>query len=181
MIRYTKTVLVILAISLSAFKSDTLQQHDGLIPDKKMAHIGIVVKDIEASLDNWVKLLGLKERPKINIAAGHEDNPTHYRGKPSNAKAKLAFLPLDNMQVELIEPIGDAPSHWQEFLDTKGEGVHHVAFWLKGLGEQYIGNFEKNGLSLVQQGGWDGGEYGYFNGLESHGVMIELLENYNKE
>lgn len=164
-----------LALSKNGFD---LQEEKGLLPDTKMLHIGIVVEDIEATLNHWVNVLGV-ERPKVFDAVGHKDNPTHYRGHLSDAKAKLAFLDLENIQVELIEPFGEADSHWKEFMELKGEGVHHVAFEVKGMGEFYIDNFEKNGLPLAQHGGWDGGEYGYIDALEPLGVMIELIENYN--
>jgi len=160
--------------------TDTGYPERGMIPDKRMLHIGIVVKNIEISLDHWTKFLGLEKRPEVRMAEGHEANPTHYRGNPSNAKAKLAFMQLENMEVELIEPVGEEASHWKEFLDTKGEGVHHIAFRVKGMEENhYIENYNKNGLPMVQHGGWDGGEYGYMDGLSSLGVMVELLEMYD--
>ncbi|MEO5581092.1 MAG: VOC family protein, partial [Saprospiraceae bacterium] len=96
----------------------------GLVPEPQITHIGIVVENIELALDHWVDLLGVEKRPAVVIAEGHSLNPTQYRGKPSNAKAKLAFLRLQNLQVELIEPIGNDPSHWREFLEHKGGGVH---------------------------------------------------------
>ena len=156
------------------------KKQEGLLPNTKMAHIGIVVKDIETALYNWMHLLGEDKRPNIILAAGHEANPTRYRGKPSTAKAKLAFLNLENIQVELIEPVGEEPSHWREFLETEGEGVHHVAFWVDGIGEVHLKNFEDAGLVPAQTGGWDGGEYAYMDSLESLGVVVELLENYKK-
>jgi len=174
------------AILISIFfllgnKSDVpVDQQHGLIPNTNMLHIGIVVKDIDKALDHWSKFLGLKEKPNISIATGHPDNPTQYRGHPSNAQAKLAFMDLENLRVELIEPIGDEPSNWKEFLDTKGEGVHHIAFEVKGLGEQYVGLFDENGYAMAQHGGWDGGEYGYMDGSKNLGVVVELLEFYGE-
>ncbi|MEP7321471.1 MAG: VOC family protein [Saprospiraceae bacterium] len=150
----------------------------GLVPDTQMTHIGIVVKDIDQALSHWVDLLGIERRPDVVIAEGHSLNPTQYRGKPSNAKAKLAFLRLQNLQVELIEPIGNEPSHWREFLERKGGGVHHVAFEVKGMEEAYVARFKEKGYDLAQHGGWDGGEYGYMDGLDSLGVMVELIERY---
>lgn len=176
-------ILVLSAFVCGAFTNINFNNPEKNLPNHKVLHIGIVVKDIEKSLDRWVTLLNLENRPKVNIAEGHEDNPTYYRGKPSNAKAKLAFLNLDNIRVELIEPI-ETPSHWKEFLDTKGEGVHHVAFEVKGIGEKYIDVFEKMGYPVIQQGGWNGGEYSYMDGISEEstlGVMIELIEKYNKK
>jgi methylmalonyl-CoA/ethylmalonyl-CoA epimerase len=151
----------------------------GMVPQQRMLHIGIVVRDIEKARDHWMKFLGLQVRPTIMIAAGHEANPTQYRGKPSTAKARLVFMNLDNLQVELIEPLGDEPSHWREFLEAKGEGVHHVAFAVKGMGEQYLEKYAEVGYSTAQHGGWATGEYGYMDTMQALGVTVELIENYN--
>ena len=50
------------------------------------------------------------------LAEGHHMNLTTYRGKPSDAKAKLTFFQLENITIELIEPVGEN-STWKEFLD----------------------------------------------------------------
>ena len=153
----------------------------GMVPQKRILHIGIVVRDIEKARDHWMKLLGLEKAPNIMIAAGDPKNPTEYHGHPSTAQAKLVFLTLDNLQIELIEPTGDAPSHWREFLDRKGEGVHHVAFAVKGMGEGYLENYEKAGYPTAQHGGWDTGEYGYMDTAAALGVTVELIENYSRQ
>ena len=133
-----------------------------------------------ARIGSFGKLLGLEKAPNISIADGDEQNPTEYRGHPSSAQAKLAFITLDNLQIELIEPTGNAPSDWREFLERKGEGVHHVAFAVKGLGEGYLENYAKAGYPTVQHGGWETGEYGYMATAAALGVTLELIENYNR-
>ena len=163
---------------MTAFRSDQHQQHGSMLPKKSAHHVGIVVKDIQVTARYWTQLLGIEKIPDVFMAVGHKDNPSHYRGNPTKATAKLMFFELENLQIELIEPIGDAPSHWKEFLERKGGGVHHLAFEVEGLGEIYIDKFNENGFPLVQHGGWDGGEYGYFDVLDSLGVTLELLERY---
>jgi methylmalonyl-CoA/ethylmalonyl-CoA epimerase len=163
----------------SATRSDYPEK--GMIAEKRILHIGIVVRDIEKARDHWMKFLGLEKTPNTIISAGDHKNPTEYRGHPSTAQAKLVFINLDNMQVELIEPTGDAPSHWREFLESKGEGVHHIGFAVKGMGEGYLENYEKAGYPTVQHGGWDTGEYGYMDTAAALGVTVELLENYNRQ
>lgn len=173
----------ILAIGASAQETKPNPVSDypehGMLPNKKMLHIGIVVHNIDDAIEHWTKFLGLENKPDSFIAAGDPKNPTEYRGHLSDTKAKLAFISLENLRIELIEPFGDEKSHWQEFLDTKGEGVHHIAFEVKGMGEQYFENYEKQGLSIAQHGGWETGEYGYADTMATLGVMIELIENYN--
>jgi 4-hydroxyphenylpyruvate dioxygenase-like putative hemolysin len=70
-----------------------------------------------------------------------------------------------------------APSTWQEFLDTRGEGIHHIAFTVNDM-DKSIQAFEARGIPMIQHGGWDTDEYGYFEGRNGLALIIELLENY---
>jgi methylmalonyl-CoA/ethylmalonyl-CoA epimerase len=167
--------LLIISLFLTSLKMQD-KASTALIPEKEMVQVGIVVKDIEKSARHWAAFLGEEEIPDIFLAAESELNPTEYRGKPTDASARLAFFQLDNITVELIEPVG-GPSTWQEFLDTRGEGVHHIAFNVKGM-KTYIKSFGEHGIPMVQHGGWDTGEYSYMDGSSSLALIIELLENY---
>jgi len=109
------------------------------------------------------------------VAESHFSRPTRYRGNPSDAKAKLAFFAMDNLQIELIQPLG-GKSTWQEFLDNNGEGIHHIAFSVKNI-DGVEKQFELQGMATVQNGGWDGGAYSYIDASKNLGCMVELLEN----
>ena len=67
------------------------------------------------------------------------------------------------------------PSAWQEFLETQGEGVHHIAFQISGMDEQ-IACLEAKGLPLLQRGDFTGGRYAYMDSASPLGVILELLE-----
>ncbi|MDH5397435.1 MAG: VOC family protein [Cyclobacteriaceae bacterium] len=174
------TLLVLSLIALVAFRKGPSTEKNRILPNDKVVQIGIVVPDIEEGIDKWVEMLGLEVRPTVSIAAGHEDNPTQYRGKPSKAKAKLAFINTENIVIELIEPMGDEESYWKAFLDEHGPSVHHIGVNVKDLSEKYVPLFEEAGYPLVQHGGWDGGEYGYMDSQKGLGVIIELLEHYSR-
>lgn len=167
--------LLIISFFLISLKMQT-KESPALIPDKQMMQVGIIVKDIEKSASHWATFLGEEKVPDIFLAAESERNPTEYKGNRTDASAKLAFFQLDNITVELIEPVG-GPSTWQEFLDTKGEGIHHIAFNIKGM-KSYITSFGESGIPMVQHGGWDTGEYSYMDGSENLALIIELLEHY---
>ena len=175
-----KTSIAAIIIGSFIMLGLTVEQNrsDALISDKQMMQVGIIVSDIEKSAEAWTNFLGNEEIPEIIVAAGDDKNPTEFKGKPSDAKARLAFFRLDNITIELIEPLG-GESTWQEFLDTKGEGIHHIAFNVEGM-ESYIKNFGENGIPMIQHGGWETGEYGYFEGSNGLALIIELLENYNQ-
>lgn len=147
-----------------------------LIENKKMTQVGIIVDDIEKVAEAWSNFLGLDEVPGISIAEGHESRPTVYRGNPSNAKARLAFFQLDNITIELIEPL-EGNSTWREFLEENGPGIHHIAFNVDNMNNS-VQLFDEAGIPEVQHGGWGSGEYAYMDGSGSLELIIELLENY---
>jgi hypothetical protein len=135
----------------------------------------LVVKDIDKARVAWARVLGVSA-PEVSIAESHPSRPTRYRGNPSDAKAKLAFLDMGNLQIELIQPLG-GKSTWQEFLDRNGEGIHHIAFSVKDI-NGVEKKFELHGMPTVQNGGWDGGAYSYIDASGDLGCILELLENY---
>ena len=171
------TVLVIASIFLLGFSTGK-KTSNSLIEDKKMTQVGIIVEDIEIAARAWSNFLGIEGEPNIIIAAGHESRPTNFRGDPSNATARLAFFQLDNITVELIEPL-EGPSTWSEYLEEHGPGIHHIAFNV-GKMKHTVPLLEKNGITEVQHGGWGTGEYAYMDALDSLGLIIELLENYQE-
>jgi len=139
-----------------------------------MTQVGIIVQDIEAKARAWAEVLGLPV-PEIMITDTYERAQTEYNGKPSNARAKLAFFHLGQVDLELIEPVGK-PSTWQDQLDEHGDSLHHIAFEIEGMSAKvaYLG---AKGLPLVQRGEYPGGRYAYINGNAQLGAILELLEN----
>ncbi|HEX3048263.1 MAG TPA: VOC family protein [Bacillota bacterium] len=148
---------------------------NSLLGNKVVAQIGIIVKDIEKTSAAYAKFLGV-EKPAWVITGAMEEAHTEYQGKPSKARAKLAFFELENIQLELIEP-DQEPSTWREFLDTHGEGVHHIAFIVKGMQEK-INILAQNNFPLIQKGDYTGGCYSYIDTTGDLKVILELLENF---
>ncbi len=141
-----------------------------------VTQVGLIVKDIEKTLQEYVEVFGLEKCPEIVLTDGLEKAHTKYRGQPSSAVAKLAFIHMGQVDIELIEPVGE-PSTWKEFLDAHGEGVHHIAFIVKGT-DKVVAYLEGKGIPRVQQGDYTGGMYTYMDSAPKLGVMLELLENF---
>ena len=139
-----------------------------------VTQVGIIVGDIEAKSRAWAEVLGVPV-PEIMITDDYERAQTEYDGKPSNARAKLAFFHLGQVDLELIEPVGE-PSTWRDQLDAHGDSLHHIAFEIKGMPEK-IAYLEAKGLSLIQRGEYPGGRYAYVDGNAQLGAILELLEN----
>jgi methylmalonyl-CoA/ethylmalonyl-CoA epimerase len=140
-----------------------------------VCQIGLVVKNIEKSAAAYCEVLGLP-KPNIIVTDGYDKAKTVCRGKPSEATAKLAFFDMGQVQIELIEPDGK-PSTWQEVLDEKGEGIHHIAFFVKDS-DKVVAYLESKGGELVQQGQYTGGMYSYVDTTPQLHLVLELLENF---
>ena len=139
-----------------------------------LAQIAIVVKDIVTSSKRYAELLGFPVPEIITTNPGLDVCET-YNGVPSNAQAKLAFFQLGQIQLELIEPMG-GESTWQEILDRKGEGFHHIAFWVEGM-QKSVDFLKSKGIPMVQRGDMGEGQYAYFDAEDSLGITLELLEH----
>lgn len=150
---------------------------DNIWPTAKKAvcQIGIIVRDIEKAAKAWAKLLEVKA-PQHILTEPAEEAHTCLRGQSTDGRAKIALFQLDNLWLELIEPVS-GPSAWQEFLKTNGPGIHHIAFQVKDMDEQ-IAVFKGRGLSLLQRGQFTGGCYAYLDTAVELGAILELLENY---
>ena len=145
---------------------------------KKIVQIGIVVRDVEKYAKSYAEFFGV-EVPGIIISETEETAKTSYHGRPTKARVKQAFFNFDNISLELLEPVG-GPSTWKDFLDSNGEGVHHIAFEIKGMDDQ-IARMQGRGINLIQQGRWtngSGGRYAYFDSNDNLAVILELLENF---
>jgi methylmalonyl-CoA/ethylmalonyl-CoA epimerase len=147
-----------------------------LLPDNTICQVGIVVRDIERTATEFCRVFGLP-KPDVIITDKVDDAHTKYMGQPTEARSKLAFLQMGaQLQVELIEPIG-GPSTWLNFLETHGEGVHHIAFFVKDMPAVTAG-LAAAGMPTEQQGDYTGGRYAYISSAPALGVVLELLENF---
>jgi catechol 2,3-dioxygenase-like lactoylglutathione lyase family enzyme len=145
----------------------------------KVVQIGIVVGDVEKFAKSYAEFFGV-EAPKIITSEVEDKAKTRYHGKPTMARVKQAFFHFDDhLSIEILEPVG-GPSTWKEFLDNNGEGIHHIAFEIKGM-DARIEQMQNRGAPLIQQGQWtggSGGRYTYFESRPQLAMIIELLENF---
>jgi methylmalonyl-CoA/ethylmalonyl-CoA epimerase len=143
-----------------------------------VAQIAIVVRDIDEAARRYATVFGLPVPDVIVTQPGHAVQLT-YRGEPSDARARLAFFHLGQVQLELIEPLG-GPSVWQEALDRHGERVQHIAFWIEGM-QRAVDFLKGQGIPMVQRGDMGAGQYAYCDAQDQLGVTLELLEKVRQE
>jgi methylmalonyl-CoA/ethylmalonyl-CoA epimerase len=148
---------------------------ENILGTNQVCQVGLVVKNIEKSIDGYSEVFGI-QRPAVIITDDYQAAKTAYRGQPSLARAKLAFIDMGQVQLELIEPIGE-PSTWKEALDKNGESVHHIAFIIKGT-DEVVEKLAQRDMPVAQQGNYTGGRYTYIDSAQKLGVVLELLENF---
>jgi methylmalonyl-CoA epimerase len=151
----------------------------GLVNTNIITQVGFIVKDIEETKKKWAAFFGISAPPTIQ-AGDYEITQTQYKGEAApRAKCLMAFFDAGpNLQLELIQPNGEK-STWQDFLDEKGEGIHHIAFHVKDM-DKVLNDCKEAGLECVQRGkyGDASGEYAYLDSTGDYKCIIELLENY---
>jgi catechol 2,3-dioxygenase-like lactoylglutathione lyase family enzyme len=169
-----KLQVVFIAFFMVAVLTSAAQEKFG---KGQITQIGLVVNNIDEASKKWAAILGFDKIPDVIITDEYEKANTQFEGKPTDARAKLAFFKLENLTIELIEPIGKK-STWYKHLKKHGEGFHHIAFGVEGM-EQNITYLENKGGKLVQKGDFTGGSYSYVD-LPNVGVIFELLTSTGK-
>jgi catechol 2,3-dioxygenase-like lactoylglutathione lyase family enzyme len=149
----------------------------GFLGNNVITQIGIIVRDIEKSSKEFAEFFGIPV-PKWIQTDTADKAQTRFRDASTPARAKLAFMRFGSLDIELIEPDKE-PSTWREYLDTKGEGVHHIAFVIDGM-RQRVADLEAHGHPLQQKGEYTGGRYAYIDTTRTLKTIVELLENDSK-
>ncbi|PXW92447.1 glyoxalase/bleomycin resistance protein/dioxygenase superfamily protein [Streptohalobacillus salinus] len=145
-----------------------------IFDSKLITQIAIIVHDIERVKEAYANLFNMTP-PDVVVTDDVEQAKTTYRGESTPARAKLCFFDFGQVQLELIEP-DQHPSTWREYLDEHGEGVHHIAFQVKGMNET-VKRLTEKGMPEVQKGEYEGGRYSYIDSEGPLKVILELLEN----
>jgi methylmalonyl-CoA/ethylmalonyl-CoA epimerase len=146
-----------------------------LLGTHTVTQIGILVNDITSTASAFAEFLGVQV-PSIIVTDIEAIAKTRYMGKPSGARAKLAFFHVGtDVDIELIEP-DQEPSTWRHDLDAHGEGFHHIAFQVKGMKDKNA-VLQAHGMPLLQSGEYTGGRYAYHDATGTLKMVLELLEN----
>jgi len=128
---------------------------------KKIDHIGIVVRSIEEALKAYRDALGL---------------PLAHVQEVPEQKVKIAFLPVGDCEIELVEPTA-ADSGVARFLEKRGEGLHHICFEVEDI-EAALRDLAAKGVRLIDRQPRQGaiGRVAFLHPKSAHGVLIELVE-----
>lgn len=136
----------------------------------KISQVGIIVRDIEKTIGHLSSLwdIGPFEIREIDLP----DAILH--GKQKRLRAKLAFAQAGPLELELIEP-GEGENIYQEFLSTKGEGLHHLGIRISDIKSE-VSRFKEKGIGVLQSGSAPRVSFAYLDTENIAGVILELLQ-----
>ncbi|MDD9271886.1 VOC family protein [Paenibacillus sp. GCM10023248] len=135
-----------------------------------VCQIAMIVRDVEKATSRFAELLGVPAPPIIMANEDGKDTVI-YMGQPTEGRVRLSFFRMENTVIEFIEPTED-PTTWKDFLETKGPGVHHIAFKAKNKMLETASKLEEFGFPLIQHGD----KYAYVESTDDLGVILELLD-----
>ena len=111
--------------------------------------IGIVVRDIQSTVESYWSILGIGP---WDIYAW--EAPTvydrKYCGKSVWAREKTAKTMVGRIELELVQPV-EGNSIYQDFIEERGEGLHHLKFLTDDVDET-AGILAKQGFPSLQSG-----------------------------
>ncbi|WP_421813277.1 methylmalonyl-CoA epimerase [Flagellimonas sp.] len=128
----------------------------------KIEHIGIAVKDLEASNALFEKLLGVP----------------HYKVEEvASEGVKTSFFKSGPNKIELLEATKpDSPI--AKFLEKKGEGIHHIAFAVEDIVSE-IERLKGEGFVVLNETpkkGADNKLVAFLHPKGTNGVLVELCQ-----
>jgi methylmalonyl-CoA/ethylmalonyl-CoA epimerase len=129
---------------------------------RKIEHIGIAVKDLKVSKALFEKLLG---------------TPSYKEEVVPSEGVRTSFFRVGPNKIELLEATG-AESPIAEFLDKRGEGVHHIAFEVENI-EAEVQRLKGEGFRVLNdtpRKGADNKLVVFVHPKSCKGVLIELCQ-----
>lgn len=129
---------------------------------KNIDHIGVAVKDLEASELLFKNFFGIEPFHREEVASQH---------------LKVSFFELGNTKVELLFPTSENGAV-SKYLLTKGEGMHHVAFLVEDIFAE-IERLKEEGFKPLSEEPIIGALNKlviFFHPKTTNGVLIELCQ-----
>jgi methylmalonyl-CoA/ethylmalonyl-CoA epimerase len=128
----------------------------------KIEHIGIAVKDLEISNTLFEKLFGA---------------PAYKQEEVASEGVRTSFFMNGPNKIELLEAT-NPESPIAQFLEKKGEGIHHIAFAVTDIITE-IARLKAEGFIILNETpkkGADNKLVAFLHPKSTNGVLIELCQ-----
>lgn len=143
----------------------------------QISHIGVLVPDLDAAINEW-RTLGYVD---MEVTTADTGTDRKYHGVTLECPIKQVFL-KGQPDIELIQPMCDAPNPWASELHEKGMQLHHFAYYTPDL-HAAIQKANTAALVEIAEGKWKDSSpgYGQFAYLRKPGdaLIIEYLSHSN--
>ena len=141
----------------------------------KFHHVSVMVKDIDKAIEYYATL-GIGSFPPTIGPKGVPLIDQSLRGQKSDFVMDLRYAEsgFGGLKFEIVEPL-EGESIYKEFLDKKGEGIHHLAFLVDDLDAE-IAKMAEIGFKVLQTGQTARGKFAYFDTDKVGGVVTELIQ-----
>ncbi len=127
---------------------------------KRIAHIGIAVKDVDEVKKVYTEGLDLS-----------------FGGEDRLGELKIGFVPVGETNLELVQST-DPEGVMAKFIAKKGEGIHHIAFEVEDI-ESAVKELLDKGVQMIDKAprpGAHGSKVAFLHPKATHGVLLELVE-----
>lgn len=143
-------------------------------------HIGLIVSDIARAIEHCQSLgctLGIPRLPSEFFLDSSTYLDYEVCGKRPDTlhKTKMMFVNIHGLLIELVQPI-EGETMYKEFLNTKGEGIHHMAFYVDDLEEETAKLIEKGIPAITKIKLATGVALTYFDTTKIGNLITELVQ-----
>lgn len=117
----------------------------------RITQVAVVVRDLRRAMENYHKMLGWQPWSVFDYKPPllHD---TMVRGKPVEYRMLGAEVHCDPIDFEILQPI-EGPSIYKEFIDERGEGLHHVSVVSpKENVHAALNDFRRRGVEVLMSG-----------------------------
>ena len=163
-----------------ASPSASAQDKAAADPYAEMLHVGVVVKDLDQAVARW-KAMGFSD---IRVSPPSKGVDRIYHGRPIDVALRQAFIHGTRPMIELMEPLGDGPSPWGDYLNEHGEALHHLAFRILDTGAE-LEKYHGLGMEAIASGKWPEGptRWGTFHYVQDPkgGVIVEFISRISRK
>lgn len=129
---------------------------------KRIEHIGIAVRDLEAANRTYESVLGA-ENYKTEIV--------------ESEGVATSFFKVGESKIELLAATNpDSPI--AKFIEKRGEGIHHMAFYVDDIHAE-IERLKGEGFNLLNEQpkpGADNKIVAFMHPKDANGVLVELCQ-----
>jgi len=139
--------------------------------------MAVVVRDMDKAVEYYRSLGIATFQPEFMLdSSTYTDYKVFGKTPDTIDKTRMRFVQISSFQLELVQPV-EGETIYKEFLKSKGEGVHHIAYIVDDL-EGETAKLAKKGIPVITRvyRGSTGAGFAYFDIRKVGNVIIELIQ-----